>query len=166
LTSAQIEREFNRHKDAIYRAMLRVCDHQQDAEDALAASLLAALQSAHQIQDAQAIRGWISTVGRRICGRMRSRPAFAELFADPLLTEAMPSSADEMELGVLKGCVRAAVENLPISYREVYMACEIMEESVPDVAKRLGLTVAATKSRLFRARAKVRESLDHSICGT
>jgi RNA polymerase sigma-70 factor (ECF subfamily) len=69
-----------------------------------------------------------------------------------------------MDLTILKGCVKDAVELLDESYRDVYLMCEIEERTVEEAATALGLSVAAAKSRLLRARTKVRETLDHSIC--
>jgi len=90
------------------------------------------------------------------CGRM----------PESLRHDLVAPNVDEMELTILKGCVKDAVEALDESYRDVYLMCEIEERTVEEAAAALGLTVAAAKSRLLRARAKVREMLDHSICAT
>jgi DNA-directed RNA polymerase specialized sigma24 family protein len=67
------------------------------------------------------------------------------------------------ELTALKGCIAEAIELLPEMYREVYLRREILEERANDVAVALGISLPAVKSRLHRARAQMRESLDSGL---
>ena len=56
-----------------------------------------------------------------------------------------------------------AIESLPQSEREVYKLREIEELSGKETASRLGISLAATKSRLRRARTNVRQYLDEVL---
>jgi RNA polymerase sigma-70 factor (ECF subfamily) len=51
--------------------------------------------------------------------------------------------------------VRRAVSRLPQSYRSVVELCDFQEIPLPEVAKKLSLSVAAVKSRRHRAREKL-----------
>lgn len=162
--SARFERLVNQHKDAVYRQMVRVCGHREDAEDALATALMQAFRALPQLESDEAFRGWVSTIGRRVCTRMRHQPSIehAVEFAEEIGLAIGDDPGFDMTM--LKGCVQEAVDALPEKYRAVYEQCELNEQTVPEVAEELGITVAATKSRLLRARAMVREQLDGSIC--
>jgi len=72
----------------------------------------------------------------------------------------------EMEMAVLKGCVLEAYEGLPLIYRDVYRLAELEERTVKETAEQLGISEAAAKSRLLRAREMVRTRLDGSVCGS
>jgi DNA-directed RNA polymerase specialized sigma24 family protein len=55
------------HKDAVYRQMIRVCNHREDAEDALATALLLAFKSYDRLESDEAFRTWLGTIGKRVC---------------------------------------------------------------------------------------------------
>lgn len=154
------------HKDAVYRQMVRVCEHREDAEDALAAALLNAFLAADQLSSEDAFRGWLATIGRRVCTRMRHHHAFAETLDFAEKKGLVADQAPEFDLQIMKRCVRDAVDRLPPALGDVYRACELEERSLADAATLLGISEAAAKSRLHRARQAVRAALDQSVCST
>lgn len=156
----------NEHKDSVYRQMARVCGNREDAEDALATAIMQAFQAYDRLSSDQTFRAWLGTIGKRVCYRMRSHSGILKALEFAEEHDLVASHVDEMELNLIKGCVKDAVDGLDKGYRDVYLMCEIEERTVEEAATTLGLTVAATKSRLLRARTKVREMLDHSICST
>lgn len=162
--ASRFESLVNQHKDAVYRQMARVCGHREDAEDALATALMHAYKALPKLESDEAFRSWLGTIGRRVCSRMRHHPSIEN--ALELADEVGLALGNDpgYEMAVLKGCVKDAVDALPESYRVVYERCELDEKTVPEAADELGLSVAAVKSRLLRARAMVREQLDHSVC--
>jgi RNA polymerase sigma factor (sigma-70 family) len=62
--------------------------------------------------------------------------------------------ADELRIDLVR-----ALESLPAIYREVILLRDMEQLTIGEAAERLGLTREATKSRLLRARALVREFL-------
>jgi RNA polymerase sigma-70 factor, ECF subfamily len=64
----------------------------------------------------------------------------------------------------LKSFVQAAVDALPEKYRSAYEAVDMDGRSGAEAALGLGITEAALKSRLHRARKIVREALDRDVC--
>ena len=60
----------------------------------------------------------------------------------------------------LRKAVRVAIDELPELYREVLLLRDIEGFSTAETAEGLGLTEAATKTRLHRARLALRERLD------
>jgi RNA polymerase sigma-70 factor (ECF subfamily) len=165
LDSLQFEKLIHEHKDSVYRQMIRVCGHREDAEDALASALMLAFQSFSKLQSEEAFRSWLGTIGRRVCTRMRSHAGMQAVLERAADHGILDNKGDEMEFQILKGCVREALDHLRPIYREVYERCELDEKSVPEAAVELGISEAAVKSRLHRARAEVRTQLDASICG-
>ena len=155
----------NEHKDAVYRQMMRVCNHQEDAEDALAEALLLAFKASDQLGSDAAFRTWLGTIGKRVCLRMRSRPSMQETVEYAEARDLIATDVTEFDVAMMKGCVMNALAALPDKYRDVYRLCELEEVTLPEAAERLEISVAAAKSRLLRAREAVRAHLGHSICG-
>jgi RNA polymerase sigma-70 factor, ECF subfamily len=165
------ERLVSRHKDAVYRQMVRACGNYDDAEDVLVEALLAAHKSLPQLKDEEAFRGWLAIIGRRVCSRIRKRESLRPILSLSGLTEADMEALDrrtDVEVDVEKqqmaSCVKGAIEGLPPLLRDVYLSREIKGLSAEATAKQLGITIAAVKSRLHRARLLVREILDQSVC--
>lgn len=166
ITSENFDALVRKHKDAVYRQMVRVCGHKEDAEDALAGALMLAFQASDQLTSDGAFRAWLGTIGKRVCTRMRSSPSIQRALEYAEEHDLIDERVSEFDLAILKGCVNDAVEALPEIYREIYVQCELEEATIPQAASELGITAAAAKSRLLRARALVRELLDRSVCAT
>jgi len=161
-----------RHKDAVYRQMVRACGNRDDAEDALVEALMAAYKALPQIRDEESFRGWLAVVGRRVCSRIQRREALlpvlslsgseSEAISVPDFSADVAAHAQGREL---TECVKSAISDLDKPLRVVYEMREIEGRSAEETAKQLGISIPATKSRLHRARHLVRSSLDQSVCG-
>jgi RNA polymerase sigma-70 factor (ECF subfamily) len=163
----------NEHKDAVYRQMLRVCGNREDAEDVLVEALLKAYRHLEQLRELQSFRGWLAQIARRVCWRLKEREALLPLMQLSELEEEgreIPSSeapAEQREaLREMKELLRAAMAKLPEEYRAVYEKRDVEGLAGEVVAKELGISPAAMKSRLHRARGLVRDELDQALLGT
>jgi RNA polymerase sigma-70 factor, ECF subfamily len=161
-----------KHKDAVYRQMIRVCGNHDDAEDALIEALMSAYKALDTLRDETAFRGWLAQIGRRVCMRIRRKDALAPVmqFSEMELRGIPEPTADELPAEErlarddLHACVARAIDELPEVYREVYLLREIKGMPAPEVSQKLGLTIPALKSRLHRARQIVRDMLDSNLC--
>lgn len=156
----------NEHKDAVYRQMLRVCGNQEDAEDVLMEALLKAFRSLEQLRDSKTFRAWLAQIARRLCWQLREREAMAPLLQLSVMEESVelvqPGELQDVEVErqEIKALLWQAVAELPEEAREVYVLRDVEERSGEEVAERLGISLAAMKSRLHRARQALREKLD------
>jgi RNA polymerase sigma-70 factor (ECF subfamily) len=160
----------NEHKDAIYRQMLRVCGNREDAEDVLVEALLSAYRSMEQLREPAAFRAWLAQIARRVCFQLRERESLQPLIhldaAEGGMAELPHPGAGPEEIvsaAQLRGVLRGAVEALPEEFRTVYTLRDVEELSGDEVAGRMGLSVAAMKSRLHRARAMLRDELERTL---
>jgi RNA polymerase sigma-70 factor (ECF subfamily) len=160
----------NEHKDAVYRQMLRVCGNHADAEDVLMDALLKAYRSLGQLREAAAFRAWLGQIARRLCWKLREREALAPLLQLSAMEDegtelASQGEAVDVELArrEMKSLLWRVIDELPQEAREVYLLRDVEELSGEDVAKKLGITLPAMKSRLHRARQAVRERLDEIL---
>ncbi len=65
----------------------------------------------------------------------------------------------------MKGLLNESIAALPEPYRSVYELCDVEDLRGDEVARRLGISRAAMKSRLHRARELVRTHLDAALAG-
>lgn len=160
------ERELNRHKDSVYRQLLRTCHRREDAEDALIETLLTAYEKSGTLRDPEAMRRWLGSIARRVCYHLQRREQLAPLVAldeiqEPHEEPFDPARFDEASM---RSCLEEALGSLSKPYREAYELVEIDELSLHEAARRVGLSLPAFKSRLHRARVKLREAVDRSLC--
>lgn len=174
--SAEYERDFDRlarrHKDAVYQQMLRVCGNREDAEDVLIEALLKAYRNLDALSAEEAFRTWLGRIASRVCWQLRRREALmplvklAELEQEGIeAPDPAPTVEEQAAAAQMKDIFRAALAGLPAEYREVYMLRAIEELSGEETAQRLGISLAAMKSRWHRARKLLRERLDAALAG-
>jgi RNA polymerase sigma-70 factor (ECF subfamily) len=161
----------NEHKDAIYRQMVRVCGNQADAEDVLMEALLKAYRNLDQLRESRAFRAWLAQIARRLCWQLRRRDELMPLVQLSEMEEAGEEIADASSVEVevakrqMKEILWRAVDGLAPEYRDVYVMRDVEEIPGNEVAAKLGISVAAMKSRLHRAREAVRKSMDAALAG-
>jgi RNA polymerase sigma-70 factor (ECF subfamily) len=160
----------NEHKDSVYRQMIRVCGNREDAEDVLIEALLKAYRNLDQLRESAAFKAWLAQIARRVCWQLKQRESLQPLLQLSTVEDegqqiASPDPSPELLLAKrqMKEWLLKAVDQLEPAYREVYVLRELEELSGEEVAKRLGLSLAAMKTRLHRARESVREFLDESL---
>jgi RNA polymerase sigma-70 factor (ECF subfamily) len=161
----------NEHKDAVYRQMLRVCGNHADAEDVLMEALLKAYRGLGQLREAGAFRAWLGQIARRLCWQLKEREAMAPLLQLSAMEEVgveLESKAEALDVDLarqeIKSVLWQAIAELPPDAREVYMLRDVEDLSGEEVSKALGISLAAMKSRLHRARGTLRERLDQLLC--
>jgi RNA polymerase sigma-70 factor, ECF subfamily len=158
------------HKDAVYRQMLRVCGNREDAEDVLIEALLKAYRHLNQLRDSSAFRAWLAQIARRVCWQLKEREALMPLLQLSTLDEEgreLPADDPTPEASLarrqLKHVLDHAIAALPELYRAVYEMRDIEDLPGDEVARKLGISRAAMKSRLHRARDLVRAHLDAAL---
>ena len=159
----EFEQLVNRHKDAVYRQMVRACGNQADAEDVLQDALLNAYRALDTLRDRAAFQAWLVRIGRNVCTRRRMKEALRPILDLPvpdMLAGTGPSAESQMIREDIGRCVKAALQGLPQGDRRVIELRDMEGLTAPAAAHELGITVPAVKSRLHRARARLRRQLD------
>ena len=160
------------HRDTVYRQMIRACGNHEDAEDVLIEALLKAYRHLDQLRDQDAFRPLLAQIARRVCWRLKEKTALAPLLQLSQLEQEgreisgnQPTPEAQLQAERTKDVLERAIGELPPVYREVYELRDLDDVPGEEVARKLGISLAATKSRLHRARALVREKLDAEFGG-
>ena len=160
------------HKDAVYRQMIRVCGNREDAEDVLIEALLKAYRHLDQLRESAAFRAWLAQIAKRVCWQLKEREALLPLLQLSTLEDegrefpgSEPPADAQLARQQMKGLLNEAIDALPALYRPVYELCDVENLRGDEAAQKLGISRAAMKSRLHRARDMVRAHLDAALAG-
>lgn len=124
------------------------------AEDLVQETILRALQQHDRFERGTNLSAWLNTILRNLyftkVRRQRREVEDADgLFANKLLSE--PDQEDKITHKQLS----AALEGLPLSYRQVLALVAIDGLSYEQAAVRMGCAVGTIKSRMYRARKEL-----------
>ncbi len=150
--------------------MIRVCGNREDAEDVLIEALLKAYRHLDQLRESAAFRAWLAQIAKRVCWQLKEREALLPLLQLSALEDegrevagAEPLPDVQLVRRQMKELLREAIDALPALYRPVYELCDVEDLRGDEVAQTLGISRAAMKSRLHRARDLVRTYLDGAL---
>jgi RNA polymerase sigma-70 factor (ECF subfamily) len=141
----------------------------RDLDDIVQQTTLKAFIHLGQFRNEASFRTWLIRIGLNEARQWRRKCASSRLVAVdfPTLTQ-LPSACEsasqlvECQRREAIGQVRAAIARLPEKYRIVVLLRDLEALSVSEVARRLGMTIPAVKTRHLRARLKVAKFLGRS----
>lgn len=170
-------RRYNRRLYRVARSMLRDA---AEAEDAVQEAYLSAYRSADGFRAQAMVSTWLTRIVvnecmtrlRRSARRNNIVPIVASASQPPDERSDMceePADAGEggPDRALMRTQMRALLERkidaLPGDFRTVFMMREVEELSVEETAQCLGIPEATVRSRHFRARGMLRESIAQEI---
>jgi RNA polymerase sigma-70 factor, ECF subfamily len=158
-----LEELYDRHTPLLYGVILRIVGTATEAEDVLQEAWLQAWRNAAQYDPSRgAVIAWLLTVARsRAIDRTRSMSARRRMEdrveADPTAgIEGPPESAERREA---RDKVRAALEALTATQRQVIELAYFGGLSQSEIAARLGAPLGTVKSWARQGLSKLRDEL-------
>jgi RNA polymerase sigma-70 factor (ECF subfamily) len=154
-----------RHTPGVYRVVRRMCSDRAEAEAITQEAFLRAWESLNRRKDVEAFLPWVMRIAVNAAKDMlkKSRPLdFADLPTDDVL-EGVESENDleaAMDEEALLGRLAEAVQQLPLAYRMVIALRYEAEMSYEEIAEMLRLPLNTVRTRLHRAKDRLRESLE------
>ena len=155
-----------RHQARVFRFGMKMCGKEEDAQDVLQETLLAAARNVDGFRGASSVSTWLYTIARSFCIKNRRTSKFAPRQLESLESEdgtaidvADTARGPEEHLSgqQVQGALGAAIRDLEPMYREVLVLRDVEGLSAAEVAEVTGVSVEAVKSRLHRARVAVRD---------
>jgi RNA polymerase sigma-70 factor, ECF subfamily len=154
---------------------MRMCGDREDAREVVQDTLLKTFQSVHELKNREAFAGWLYRIATNACLMKRRKSKFLE--EEIPLEDVLPDRTalsqggpdwnrlpDEAALdGELQGKIRAAILDLPDTYRSVLVLRDLEGLDTEEVSQALGLSKDVVKMRLHRARAKVRDRIEEYL---
>jgi RNA polymerase sigma-70 factor, ECF subfamily len=154
---------FLRYKQPIYGFFRRRTADPSHAEELTQEAFLVLLRAANRYEPRALFRTYLYAIAFKILRAHRRKAAFRATFFGQPKSIPDPAKQDATESGLW---VRRAVERLDPIDREVLLLREFEQLSYAEIADLLHLPVNAVRSRLFRARAALRNLLDPSAASS
>jgi RNA polymerase sigma-70 factor (ECF subfamily) len=162
------EELFHRHAEAVWNHAYRLTGAWSQAEDLTSATFLMAWRKRHEVRLVRdSARPWLYAVAGNIArSEFRSRGRFQRALRRVPTGDVTADHADEVAGRVDDDrrvrAVLEAVRALPKSEREVVELCLLGDLPTADAAALLGLAEPSIRSRVSRAKARLRTLLEES----
>jgi len=156
---------------AIYRLALRLMGNEADAEDVLQETFLSAFKSINRFEGRSSLSTWLYRIASNAALMRLRRNEPEQVSVDEPVErddgEMMPRQffdfcclpEDDLLREEAREQMKQAIEELPPTLRSVFVLRDIEGLSTTETAEALDLSESAVKSRLMRARLKLREQL-------
>lgn len=144
--------------------------NREEAEDLVQEAYAKALKGFASFSPGTNFRAWMYRIVRNTF--LSSRSGLRAAATVPLDEEeneetALPTISETPESLLLaqadQEMIRAALEQLPLPFREIILLCDLEEMSYREIAASLQLPLGTVMSRLSRARAAMRELLRQQL---
>lgn len=147
--------------ERVYHLVLRMTGDAELAQDVTHDAFVRVYERSAQFDGRGSLRGWVYTIAKNIArDRLRRRKFQVTLFDDEV---APPKSAPARPVDVeLRMELDEAIGTLSEEYRTVLLLHDVDGYTHPEIAEMLGLAVGSSRARLSRARAQLRDALDHT----
>ena len=154
------ERElYDSHVDRVYRLVYRMVGDGELAADYTQDTFIRAFDRLATFRGEAALSTWITAIaisvvynGQRKVKRLRAREVDLE-YAEPVAVAQREADPD------LKVKLAAAIEELPVGYRTVFLMHDVEGYTHQQIGSALGIQEGTSKAQLSRARAKLRQQL-------
>jgi RNA polymerase sigma-70 factor (ECF subfamily) len=160
--------------DGLYSYALVLTRNHAEAEDLVQETYVRAIPAMGRLRAGSNTKGWLFTILRNVwlnqLRKWRNGPQMIEMdVGDGVANSIVETSKDSHDLYVSKveaEQVRAAIQELPVDFREIILLREYEDLSYQEIASILGCPVGTVMSRLGRARAKLRPLLAATLKGS
>ena len=166
-----------RHSQLIYRTLTAILGNPAEAQDAMQDTLLSAFEHIGGFQGRSKFSTWLVSIARNTgLQRLRRGERFESLdeveyneewdFRPRQVRDWQDNPEQSCSRMEMRQLVEKGILALPANYRVVVMLRDIQQVSTDEVARQLGLSVPAVKTRLLRGRLMLREWLSPHLAAS
>lgn len=161
----------NRYEGKIFRLTRNITGNHEDAEDAMQDAFLKAYSHLQDFHGDSRFYTWLVRIAaNEALMRLRKRRPNQLSLDEPVegetdlfpreLEDWGPTPEQKYAQTEMQGIVGEVIDRLEPEFRIVFLLRDFEELSTQETAEALGISVPAVKSRLLRARLKLREKLN------
>jgi RNA polymerase sigma-70 factor, ECF subfamily len=169
-TSA-FEELVSRYEAKIYRLTMNITRNKEDAEDAMQDAFLKSYSHLKDFQEDSRFYTWLVRIAaNEALMRLRKRRPNQFSLDEPIegdddvmpreLEDWGPSPEQRYAQTEMHEILNQVIDQLEPEYRVPFVLRDMEELSTEETAEAMGISVAAVKSRLLRARLKLRQKLN------
>jgi RNA polymerase sigma-70 factor (ECF subfamily) len=169
--AAAFEELVSRYEKKIFRLTMNITRNREDAEDAMQDAFLKSYAHLKDFQEDSRFYTWLVRIAaNEALMRLRKRRPNQFSLDEPIegddnlmpreLEDWGPSPEQRFAQTEMHEILSDVIDKLEPDFRVVFVLRDVEELSTEETAKTLGISVPAVKSRLLRARLKLRQKLD------
>lgn len=169
--AAAFEELVNRYERKIFRLTMNITRNNEDAEDAMQDAFMKAYSHLDNFHEDSRFYTWLVRIAaNEALMRLRKRRPNQVSLDEPIESEDDfipqqiedwgPSPEQRFAQTEMRDILRGVIEELPPDFRVVFLLRDVEGLSTEETADTVGISEAAVKSRLLRARLKLRQKLD------
>jgi RNA polymerase sigma-70 factor (ECF subfamily) len=169
--SGAFEELVNRYERKIFRLTMNITRNHEDAEDAMQDAFMKAYSHLADFQEDSRFYTWLVRIAaNEALMRLRKRRPNQVSLDEPLegdeeliprqVEDWGPSPEQRYAQNELNDILNHVIDELEPDYRTVFVLRDVEELDTEETAAVMGISVAAVKSRLLRARLKLRQKLN------
>ena len=152
------------YKDGLVNYLTRMTGSREEAEDIAQETFLRLIERSGNYTEQGKLKAYVfRTATNLLKSRARQlsrRRALRSIFLSPNGNQAPPGQQAEVLQGELQGQLQIALKSLPIHYRLPVVLFDIEDWSYNQIANILSCREGTVKSRIFRGRKLLRDSLE------
>ncbi len=160
------------HEQTVYNFAFKICRDKEKAENTMQETFLSMVKNISQFSGDSKLSTWLYRIVANHCmmaARSQKKFTFVEietedsLFDEKYISDSTRLPDVSIENNELRKQLDNAINKLAPEYRLVFLLRDVEEQSTEETARITGLSVAAVKSRLHRARAFLRNELSEAL---
>lgn len=172
---SEVYEEFHRY---IYHLCLKLTRNPLEAEDLMQEVWVKVVRNEKQMERVDHVKAWLTTITmntfrdryRKNARRRKYVMSQPEMLEVPIL-ELVPnnevSTEEQIEKEVVTKIVQEKMKQLDSIYQKTLWYFYVEQYSLAEISKLMKVSIGTVKSRLFRAKARLKEILlsDHNLKG-
>lgn len=160
-----VAREFS---PRLLRYLRRQIGNDATANDLLQETLIGISRGLAGFEGRASTKTWVFAIASRVVADHLRRPGMSTTIVDmEALRDADDGESaldDRLEFDEMNQCVREVIDSLPSDYRTALILHDLEDMDCAQTASVLGITAGATRVRIHRARARLKQALERE-CG-
>ena len=157
--SSAVEQLLETHYDLIFSVCVKITGNTHDANEATQEALISIVRGISSFRSSAKFSTWVYRIATNAALdeiRRRSRRPTDEYTENVAAYKSTP----DLEESVIQNIdLDAALQNLPEDFRTIVILRDVVGSSYEDISDMLGIPSGTVKSRIARARQKLKEDL-------
>jgi len=150
---------YERYCEAMFTVAVRLCNHYEDAEDALQEAFLEVFKHIHQFRNESTLGAWIKKIVVR-CAIKKTKKSLKyseyEYTTLPVTDDDFDTWAEqETDMEYLEKCILS----LPEKCRQIFVLAEIEGYAHDEIAQMMNISTGTSKSQLHYAKQILKQKL-------
>ncbi len=159
----ELKQLWQEYEDRLRQFLLSRVKNPADVDDLLQEILIKTYQHLNTVQKPEKLLSWLFQIARNTLidyyRKSRVETSRQDIVKGTMLTDEEPEQYEQIRQE-LTNCIRPFLNQLPEKYREAIEIVDLQGSSQKELAKKLGLSHSAVKSRVQRGRSMLRTKFE------